>query len=211
MNKIVIRMSVIMALIVVALACAAIGSLFGMGKTAQDLQAFWFDVFGLLGTWVAGIGAITAAVVALAIADRQRKHTVLDETVRNLNHSITIVQDMRSRADYLSRIITEGGRPLSALIVNCDMLMMRYEALYDRELYTRMHGSIIDKVASLSGSLAGIHALIKTTADGFENKLSHMLTPLPEPATYQANFANLSRELGELLDALYLERKALDQ
>lgn len=183
---------------------------------------FWFEMLGLLGAWVSGIGAFYAAVVALRISNKQSRvalqistqqinDAVLRDRVRGLHHSMAIVDDLRLRVDYLGKCLKDGNRPLSAITINATSLSRRYEALYDRELYSGIGGDIIARIGSFTAAFLGIETLVASVASRLNHE-GHVTVPggMTWPDG-QSPFEKLYGELNDFYTDLEGERKKLDE
>lgn len=140
--------------------CFALGISFGASFLGQANGKNWIDFLSMLGSWVSGIGALIAVVVALTIADRQAKNEHDQDAIRCIHHALAVINDLRGRVRSVKLMLTEGGRPVLALTKNAAAIERRYESLYDREIYRHAPGELVDLITSLSGSFFGLSVLV---------------------------------------------------
>lgn len=210
MKKFIYRTLILFGGVIAVLVSIAVGSVYGVGKDGNSLLKFWFDVFGLLGIWLSGIGALAAAYAALYIAGQNRQDNQIRDKIRTLHHTMAIVNDLRARVTNLKRVLEKGGQPLAALTCNGAALIRRYEVLYDRELYTVLPGHIVDRITNMSGSFCGIEITVTVLSSLLENKADKQLPSEFPGQNNLTHFEQLFRELDDLFNALDSEREKLN-
>jgi hypothetical protein len=114
----------------------------------------------MFGSWVSGLGTLVAAVVALVIANRQSTAARVSGAVKCIHHSMILTIDIKQRVGYIKKLFVSGERPLIAL-KQCERRMcLRYEALFDREIYEYLPSEIVDFILELSGLIDGLSAAV---------------------------------------------------
>ncbi|MFK3738306.1 hypothetical protein [Massilia sp. TN1-12] len=201
-------------LFVAFVASIAIGTSVALWRNAVHASTeteykIWLDMLSLLGSWTSGIGAVVAAWVALHIANQQRRDSILLDRVRALHHTMAIVNDLRLRVHYLGKSLKEGSKPLAAITGNSLALMRRYEALYDRDLYSGIDGTIIERITKLSGSFFGIETAVAVISSHLDHKAHVNIPPLGANGAPPTD--KLYNELDDLYTALEESRKNLEQ
>lgn len=139
-------------------------------ENGDDLNKFVLPFLSMVGTWVSGLGALAAVFAALRIASRQAAEQRIQTTIKCVHHSMAVVNDLRSRVRYQRMVLSRGGVPLAALTTNASGIEKRYEALYDREIYQYLCGSLVDRITTLAGSVFGLYALSIAVAAKLENQ-----------------------------------------
>lgn len=197
--------------LVVSFLSCGVGIWMAVGHTAEDLDKFAFALLSMLGSWVSGIGALSAAVVALYVVTVQIRDAKVQDAVRCIHHAMATTNDLRARLHSLKTTVVEGGRPLAALTRNVESMLRRYEALYDRDLYRHLPGPVIDRITSMSGSFAGIEMLAVAISSGLNNQ-QHAVLVVNHPVDPKVvdSFSLLQNDLDELFSALQVERSKLD-
>jgi hypothetical protein len=196
--------------LVTSLLSFGVGIWMATGHTADDLDKFAFSLLSMLGSWVSGIGALGAVVVALYVAVMQIRDAKMQDAVRCIHHAMAIANDLRSRVHYLQTTLVAGGRPLAALTLNVEAISRRYEALYDRDLYRHLPGPVIDKITGMSASFFGIETLATGIASALKNEQHAQLRPAQNVGEAQINaFELLVKDLDDLFTELQVERKKL--
>ena len=108
--------------------------------------------------------------------------------------------------------LLEDSRPLAAVRQNAEALQLRYESLYDRDLYRYLSGETINAITNLSGSLFGISALaagLSSSMDGQE----HLSVPLAEPearTTLAQAFSSMEEELDSIFSQIRSVRASVE-
>ncbi|RJE77590.1 hypothetical protein BGP78_00885 [Pseudoalteromonas sp. MSK9-3] len=77
------------------------------------------------------------------------------ETVQSTHHAIVIVKDLKAKVGYVKHCI-ENNRPPIALVEVAARIEVRYESLFEHNLYKYLQGESIDLIARISGSIFGI-------------------------------------------------------
>lgn len=204
-----ILISAIVALLTNTISLTA-GLWLGAARTAEDLDKFVLPLLSMLGGWVSGIGSLAAVGVALYIAGIQIRDARVQDAVRCIHHAMALINDLKSRVKYLQRTLVEGGRPIAALTQNMDAISRRYEALYDRDLYRHLPGSLVEKITGMSGSFSGIDALVTGIASAFKNEQHAYLPSNRNPTeTQDKAFEQLIKDLDDLFTGLQVERSKL--
>jgi len=159
--------------------------------------------------WVQAIGATAGIAIAIWVPYQQRREQVRDEKGRSFNHTLAVVNDLRGRVTFIKNFMTEGGRPLAALTATSTLFFKRYEALYDRDIYTYLPAHIVDRITDMSGSFTGIETAVGYVASKLDNK-PHAMLPASDVWDQSGNpFDSLYLELDELFTLLDAEvRKA---
>lgn len=155
----------IFASLVTLLFCS-IGFSYLVDGSKENLEKTVVPFLTMVGSWVAGVGAIFAAVVALRIANNQIKHEYQQGAIRCIHHSLTIINDLRGRLQSIKLMLKNGGQPLIALTKNAEMIQTRYESLYSQEIYRYIPGEAADLISSMSGSFFGLIVLIEGISSG---------------------------------------------
>lgn len=158
--------------------------------------------------------AACAAVLVAKTATRLLTYNMLiraddrsQDIVRCIHHSMALVNDLRSRIQYMKAALVKGDRPLAALTQNADAIEKRYEALYDRELYRFLPGDVSDAIGAMSGSMFGLSALVASVASAFYNK-GHQMLP-PDKSDSRASIVQACESLENQLDELFSRFQAL--
>jgi hypothetical protein len=194
---------------VVCLLSFGVGIWVAVGHTAEDLDKFAFSLLSVLGSWVSGIGALGAVVVALYVANKQIRDAKIQDAVKCIHHSMAIVNDLSARLKYLQTTLVTGDRPLAALTRNAESISRRYEALYDRDIYRHLPGSVIDQITNMSASFFGIDALVACIASALKNEPHFQLKSGSQVDDVQlAAFATLQSDLDDLFTALKVCRES---
>lgn len=183
-----------------------VGIWMAAGSTADDLDKFAFSLLSVLGSWVAGIGAIGAIVAVLYVASIQMRDARKQDAVRCIHHAMAVTNDLMGRVKFLQKTIAKNG-VLSSLTVSAELISRRYEALYDRDLYRHLSGPVIDKITGMSGSFFGIQAMSVLLSANLKND---PLANLPDMSHLERTFESLNKKLDELFTALEAERNKLD-
>lgn len=158
--------------------------------------------------WVQAIGATIGIGIAIWVPHQQQRNALREGRIRSFHHALAVVNDLRSRVAYTKSTMRNGGRPLVALTSNIEMLKLRYEALYDRDLYAHLPGPTINQITEMSGSFAGIEMAAALTAARLGNKPEQIIPawvgPTPDPDPIEQLFQDLDR----LFTSLETEAKA---
>jgi len=178
MQKIAIATGIGLGTLTASLLSSALGFAFGASSSGSDLNQFVIPFLSMIGSWVSGIGALAAAVVALKIAEGQTKHEHQQDAIRCIHHSLAIINDLRGRVCAMRLMLGEGKRPLLALTRNAETIERRYEMLYDREIYRHVPGKVIDAITGMSGHFFGLSVLVEGIASSIGIQ---PFEPLPTP------------------------------
>ncbi len=170
----------------------------------------WQALVGLLPAATAACAALLVAKTATRLLTynmyvRADDHAL--DIVRVTHHTMAMINDLRGRVRYMKIALSEGNRPLVALTKNAETIQNRYEALYDRELYRYLPGSVIDTIVSLSGSVFGLSTLIEGVASVLGGK-GHAVIP-PDDATNREGLIQTISKLEFELDALFSQVESL--
>lgn len=189
---------VAIGLLVCALLAFSIGVAVGAVYSGDDFNAILMPFLSMTGSWASGIGALVAVVAAVQIATAQMREARLQGSVRCAHYAITLVDDLINRVDYQRKMLTEGGRPIAALLVNADAINRRYEGLFMQEQYLYLPGPAIDIMKRLAGSFFGLKVMTEY--------LQSSLTALPR-TVLPANLDS-AKGLCTQLDGLLTELQA---
>ncbi|MBI5889775.1 MAG: hypothetical protein HZB47_03745 [Nitrosomonadales bacterium] len=198
-----LRVLIILGAVLVVLLTFMIGIVFGAIYSGNKFGEILMPFLSMAGTWAAGIGTLAAVMVALYIATQQARDVRLQGKLRSTHYAMVLVDELISRAKYQQRMLNDGGRPLAALYINTEVIMRRYEGLFQYELYEFLPGMILDSLKTLSARFFGLSVMDEVLKSGL-NISKH--DPLP------ANMESakpICDELGHLIDDLELLSKKL--
>lgn len=163
----------------------------------------WIKLVGLLPSATTACAALLVAKTATRLLT-YNKFTRADDRAHDIvqvtHHSIAVINDLRGRVHYMKIALSEGNRPLIALTQNAEAIQRRYEALYDRELYRYLPGSVIDAIVDLSGAFSGLSILVAGLASALDGK-EHLIIPSGNAADRLGLIQEITR-LETNLDAL---------
>ncbi|MBQ4831592.1 hypothetical protein J8L84_20140, partial [Alteromonas sp. MMG017] len=72
-SKVVFKLLLILSFILVAILSFSLGVSFGVASDQESFKNLLVPVLGVIGNWVAGIGALGAVITSLWLAEKQRK------------------------------------------------------------------------------------------------------------------------------------------
>lgn len=189
--------------VLLTLLLSFIGFAFLIDNSENSLNETTIPLLTMIGGWVAGIGAIFAAIVALKIAENQIRHEHHQGAIRCIHHSLVIINDLRGRLCSVKKMLLDGDRPLIALKKNSEAIEKRYEALYDHEIYRYIPGHVADLITEMSGSFFGLAVLVEQIASRQNNP---EIPPLALPTENTRNQVIESIEkLDDELDYLFTQ------
>ncbi len=108
-NKHIIILSILLS-IIVAFISFVLGISIGVSSEQETFLKFTIPILGVIGNWVAGVGAIFAVFVALWLAEQQRKR---DSENLQLNFSVFITAGNPN--PYLAVSVTSNGNKPSKI------------------------------------------------------------------------------------------------
>lgn len=179
-------------------------------------QSNWGSLVSILPPLTAACAAMLVAKTATRFLNYNmlvRADDRAQDVVRVTHHALAVVNDLRGRVQYMRAALLEGSRPLAAIRQNAEALQLRYESLYDRDLYRYLSGPTIDLITNLSGSLFGISALAAGLSSSMEGK-EHLSVPLAEPTArtkLASAFTSMEDELNSLFSQIQAVRASVEE
>lgn len=179
-------------------------------------QSNWGSLVSILPPLTAACAAMLVAKTATRFLNYNmlvRADDRAQDVVRVTHHALAVVNDLRGRVQYMRAALLEDSRPLAAIRQNAEALQLRYESLYDRDLYRYLSGPTIDLITNLSGSLFGISALAAGLSSSMEGK-EHLSVPLAEPTTrtkLASAFTSMEDELNSLFSQIQAVRASVEE
>ncbi|BBN82028.1 hypothetical protein PA25_20130 [Pseudoalteromonas sp. A25] len=133
------------------------------------------------------------------------------ETVQSTHHAIVIVKDLKAKVGYVKHCI-ENNRPPIALVEVAARIEMRYESLFERNLYKYLQGESIDLIARISGTIFGIQVFAEQLKQQITCKKELTLENMPKLNSDKPlnSLDDLLNELDTLLDHLYEIREKIN-
>ena len=109
------------------------------------------------------LGVIVSVLLISKVASRQIVHEdVSYENIRNkdivrvTHRLIAVINDLKDKVAFLGKLISEGNKPLTALMQSTEDIKNGYKDLSDKEIYEFLKGDTIDLIASMSGHIFGL-------------------------------------------------------
>ena len=163
------------------------------------------------------LGVLVSVLLISKVASRQIVHEdVSYENTRNMDivrvthRLIAVINDLKDKVAFLGKLISEGNKPLTALIQSTEDIKNGYKALSDKEIYEFLKGETIDLIASMSGHIFRLTTLSDTIYNLYNSTGILMLPTLSQsgnPAPTQAildNLDTLDKQIRELRESIEL-------
>ena len=170
------------------------------------------------------LGILVSVLLISKVATRQIVHQdVSYENTRNMNivrvthRLIAVINDLKDKVTYLAKLISEGDRPVTTLMLTAEDIKNGYKALSDKEIYEFLRGETIDLIASMSGHVFGlitsadvIHNLYKSTGNFMLPVLNQSGNPAPTQALLD-DLDTLDKQIRELRESIELPENLIKQ
>lgn len=169
------------------------------------------------------LGVLVSVLLISKVASRQIVHVdVSYENTRNMDivrvthQLIAVINDLKDKVAFLGKLISEGNKPLTALIQSTEDIKNGYKALSDKEIYEFLKGDTIDLIASMSGHIFGLTTLSDTIYNHYNPTGILMLPTLNQknPAPTQAlldDLDTLDKQIRELRESIELPENLIKQ
>ena len=132
------------------------------------------------------------------------------DIVRVTHRLIAVINDLKDKVAFLGKLISEGNKPLTALMQSTEDIKNGYKDLSDKEIYEFLKGETIDLIASMSGHIFRLTTLSDTIYNLYNSTGILMLPTLSQsgnPAPTQAildNLDTLDKQIRELRESIEL-------
>lgn len=178
-------------------------------------QRDWNALVSMLPPFTAACAAMLVAKTATRLLTYNmlvRADDRAQDVVRVTHHSLAVINDLRGRLRYMRIALLEDSRPLAAIRQNAEALQLRYDCLYDRDLYRYLPGPTIDAITKLSGSFFGMSVLVATLSSSMDGK-EHLSVPVVESkarTSLTEAFTSMESELDSLFSQIQAIRASVE-
>ena len=138
------------------------------------------------------------------------------DIVRVTHRLIAVINDLKDKVAFLGKLISEGNKPLTALMQSTEDIKNGYKDLSDKEIYEFLKGDTIDLIASMSGHIFGLTTSSDTIYNLYKPTGILMLPNLNQEnsAATQAllnDLDTLDKQIRELRESIELPENLIKQ